>query len=129
MPSKISQLDENIAPLLNEMLAISDGADTKKISMQTLRATRTVVVAPLTATTVTIANGTETQIINPAGTIAALTIAFPAGVVDGQVLDIVFTQIVTSITTSGASLQFALTSAAVGDKKRYKWSTSLTKWV
>lgn len=102
----------------------------KTIIEEMIAGTTAVVVAtPVTTDTVTIDANTSLEVINPAGTIAALTLNFPTGVYDGQPLRLAFTQIVTAITTTGAALQFALTSAAVGDKKHYQWSASLNKWV
>lgn len=53
---------------------------------------------PLTGTTVTILNTRSVIIIDPAGTLAALTIEMPAAPKDGQIIKITITQIITSMT-------------------------------
>lgn len=61
--------------------------------------------APLTGASITIAATTSNVIVDPAGTIAALTLVFPAAsaLVDGQQLRLCGTQIVTTLTiTDGA---------------------------
>lgn len=85
-------------------------------------------VAPLTGDTITILATHNRVIINTAATIAAATIAFPTGAFDGQVLEIVPKNIITTVTTSGAALLTALTATAAGVKLRYIWSTVLAKW-
>lgn len=73
--------------------------------------------APLTETTVAIDAATTHLIVNPAGTIAELTLTLPAGV-DGKVITMCFTQIVTLLilnsTGDDVFLPDNISDAAVG---------------
>lgn len=62
-------------------------------------------VAPLTGASVTLTAQQRRLIIDPAGTIAALTIVWPAaaGLIDNQLMGICSTQIVTTLTTTNGS--------------------------
>jgi hypothetical protein len=69
--------------------------------------------------------------IEPAGTLAALTVNITAGTRNGQQVRVFFKQIITTL-TNGANLaadaKALATSAAVGDSLLYVWSTSFSKW-
>lgn len=54
--------------------------------------------APLTGTTINITDGVVNQILNPAGTIATLTVNMPPNPYDGQFVGIGSTQTVTALT-------------------------------
>lgn len=56
---------------------------------------------PTTGATITPAVGEQRTIINPAGTIATLTINTPASPVNGQIWGYASTQIVTALTITG----------------------------
>ena len=85
---------------------------------------------PLTGTTVT-SNGSQQLVINPAGTLSALTVAFPATPVDGQKFDISCTQIITGLTlTSSATILGTLTTfAAVDGFAGWVYSATAVSWV
>jgi hypothetical protein len=96
------------------------------------------VAAPTTGTTVTIAATTAHQIINPSGTLAALTVVSPAapslGSTSVQSLDILFTQAITALTwTAGSGTTFGgaamPSSAAAGACVRLLWVQSIAKWL
>lgn len=75
-----------------------------KIDIQSLGGGKLVVVVPVTTDTITVDAQTRQLIVNPAGTIAALTINLPAAsstMLNGQRIGICGTQIVTTL-TSGA---------------------------
>lgn len=61
--------------------------------------------APLTGASLTLTAQQRRLIIEPAGTIAALTVVFPAaaGLVDTQLMGICTTQVVTALTTTAGS--------------------------
>lgn len=84
--------------------------------------------APLTGETVTITNTTTVLIVNPAGALLALTLNFPTGKYDGAGLEIIFTQAITTITTSGTTLLTALASSTLGLTRKFVWSSTLSKW-
>lgn len=61
--------------------------------------------APLTGASITLTAPTRRLIIDPAGTIAALTVVFPAAttLTDGQLLNLCTTQIVSTLTLTAGS--------------------------
>lgn len=78
---------------------------TGKISVLSLGAGPYQYNAPLTGASITILPTTRQLIIEPAGTIAALTLVYPAAtlLLDGQKLNICGTQIVTTLTNTAGS--------------------------
>lgn len=84
--------------------------------------------APTTGQTVTIAAGTEVLQIDPAGTIAALTVALPSAPVNGQRCIICCSQIITVLTITG-TIVGTLTSFAVGGFAQFSYSTTAAKWM
>jgi hypothetical protein len=78
---------------------------TGKLSILSLGAGPYVYNAPVTGATITLTNTTRRLIVDPAGTIAALTIVTPAAttLLDGQLLSICGTQIVTTLTMTAGS--------------------------
>ena len=91
-------------------LASGQQPQTVTIKPASLGAGPTQYSAPLTGASITIAAVTRQVIIEPAGTIAALTLVFPAasGLVDNQKLGFCSTQIVTALTVTngtGATVQ------------------------
>ncbi len=72
---------------------------------------------PMTGGTVTIPEFIYTEIIDPAGTLATLTINLPSTPTDGQIVRIKFSQIITALTltpNTGDSVRGAPASAALG---------------
>jgi hypothetical protein len=88
--------------------------------------------APTTGATVLVTAATVdiVQVIDPAGTIATLTITLPTADHDGQKVNIASTQIVTALTLNSAAgtIVGAATSLAVGSFATYVWLSSQTKW-
>lgn len=80
----------------------------------TLMGATTQDAAPLTGTTVTMNTGVVKLLLDPAGTIAALTVVMPTlanGLLDGQELQVSSTQTVTSLTfTPGTGVTVASTN-------------------
>ncbi len=88
-------------------------------------------VAPTAGSTVTISNDVRSVIINPAGTLNTLTIAFPSAPADGQIISISSTQAVTTLTVSGATFGNASSlgsSLSAGDSFRLIYNDSVGKW-
>lgn len=87
---------------------------------------------PTTGQTVTIASGTQTAIINPAGTLAALTVTLPAcnSGYDGSLVRYASEQVITALTVnaSSGSVSGAPTSLAVGAGNAYICRGSNTTW-
>lgn len=83
---------------------------------------------PITGDSIAILLNTTALFISPAATIATLNLVFVQGLFDGQVLEIIFTHAVTSLTTSGVSLLTALANPTAGTKYTLVWSATLAKW-
>jgi hypothetical protein len=80
------------------------------------------VVTPLTATTVAFTQGQTIMYINPAGTIAALTVLLPPNPIQGQRAQMSFGQIVTALTVqTAAGGAVASTAGAVGAEISYRY--------
>ena len=73
--------------------------------MSSIQSTKTISV-PTVGQTVTIANqdGDIRLIINPAGTLATLTVTMPSAPRDGQVVEICSSKIVTLLTMTGGTI-------------------------
>lgn len=84
---------------------------------------------PVTTNTITLTNNAY-NIVDPAGTIALLTINLPSSPSDGDFVEIKFTQIITAITFTNGTLGGAetLTAAAVNDYRKYVYRAASSKW-
>lgn len=87
-------------------------------------------VTPTTGQTVTMSAGVRALFVNPAGTIAALTIKFPASPAAGQSVAVAFSQIVTTLTLQdSAAGAIATTAGAVGVSQEYRFiGSAWVKW-
>lgn len=103
------------------------------VSTGSVRRTSDAAATPATGATVTVA--TETVYIDPAGTIAALTISLPAAA-DGQEVRLVFSQSVTAVTwvraggaTMGTEVPTAVTAGAgAGFVIRLRYRQTANQW-
>ncbi len=89
------------------------------------------IATPATLATVVMSANQQRQIINPAGTIAVLTVTLPSSPVDGQIAGISFTQIVSAVTINapgGATVVGPPTSAAVNSEFQFIYQASSTSW-
>lgn len=87
---------------------------------------------PTTGGSVTISDSLPTEILNPAGTLATLTVTMSAAPVDGQIERILTTQTVTTLTVSPNSGQTVLgapTTTTVSNGYAWQWVASLSTWV
>jgi len=90
------------------------------------------VVVPVTTDTITLTADDTVLYVNPAGTIAALTIKLPpvAGAALGKVVAIGFAQIVTTLTVQdSAAGAVATTAGAVGVAHEYRFVNATIGWV
>lgn len=86
-------------------------------------------VAPATGATVNVGTSGYVRLrINPAATIAALTINLPSSPQDGDTVEISSTQIVTALTLSGGTIIGALTSMVVGGFAVYEYNSDSSQW-
>lgn len=79
--------------------------------------------APSTGATITLSEGDRVLIINPAATIATLTVVLPPNPVDGDVLELSSSKTITAITVNGTTQMLA---ANGGMSWRYR--SSGTTW-
>lgn len=82
---------------------------------------------PVSTDSITIASGVNVLLINPAGTIAALTVVLPASPINGQVCTITSSQIVTALTVTG-TIVGTLTTLALGGFASFCYSSTAAKW-
>jgi len=85
------------------------------------------VVAPADGATVTLGATTSRTIINPVGALAALTVALPTAVADGDLRHICFTKAITTLTWTGTTSGFPGTIAA-NTVIRAIWDTGTSTW-
>jgi hypothetical protein len=87
---------------------------------------------PTTGATVTISSGKETAIINPSGTLAALTVALPGCTsgYDGSIARFASTQIITTLTVTAASgsVVGAVSTLALGRGQGFICDGTNTTW-
>jgi hypothetical protein len=88
------------------------------------------VAIPVTTGNIILDNSKHTTVVNPAGTIAALTITMPDAF-DGTDIRISFTQAVTAIThtpKAGDTIIGALTTATAGSFAQFLYVSNTTTW-
>lgn len=84
---------------------------------------------PATGATITVnSNGFTSLFINPAGTIATLTITLPGSPSDGDRVQIGASQIITAVTMNGGTILGGLTTMGVGGFATYVYSSSGAEW-
>ena len=90
-------------------------------------------VSPTSGATVTIANkyGINKRLIAPAGTLATLTLALPTPPINGEILQLSFTQQITTLTVSNGTIQGLPTAGTVAAGFGGTWQYSLadTLWI
>lgn len=82
---------------------------------------------PATGATVNASAGTEVLFLDPAGTLATLTVVLPPSPVGGQDFTIGSSQIVTTLTLTG-TIVGTLTTLAMGGFARFVYSNQAAKW-
>lgn len=90
--------------------------------------------APLTATTVTLGTGIAKLVLNPAATIAALTVTLPpaTALIDGQTLVIASSQTVTALTVTagtGTTVVPTITTVTSAAPVRLIYNATTLSWV
>lgn len=107
------------------------------VPLAALGALPTQYATPLTATSVTVLPTTGTMLLDPAGTIAALTVVFPAAtsLIDGQILRIASSQTVTALTITpgtGTTVSNSPSAITISTTAPYNYEfiykASLAKW-
>lgn len=84
---------------------------------------------PTTGSTVTIGStGSTRLILNPAGTLVALTVTFPSTPSDGDFVQLCSSQAITTLTMNGGTVIGALTTAAIGTFASYIFNITTSSW-
>lgn len=84
---------------------------------------------PTTGSTVTVnSTGHIKLILNPAGTLLALTIALPASPQDADILLLCSSQAVTTLTMSGGTIIGALTTMSIATFAQYTYNSDASSW-
>lgn len=88
-------------------------------------------VQPTTGVTVTIAQNVVSTIIDPAGALSALTVAFPASPTDSQVQILTINQAVTTLTLGGGALgpNMPTSVAAGGGRWIFQYLAATGSWM
>jgi hypothetical protein len=89
------------------------------------------IAVPITGGTVVMNQGQQRIVINPAGTLLALTVTLPAGPSNGQIAGMSFTQAITGLTINapgGATVVAPAVSAAIDSTFRFIYQASSTSW-
>jgi hypothetical protein len=145
MTVAINDLTSATALSTADQVPISSGADrdTRKMSLSlllswlqsnlTFTAAKPVqqFAVPTTGQTVTVAAGDSWLVLTPAGTLAALTVNLPTSRTDGQTVLVNSTQILTSLTVSGAGTTVngaPTTLAAVNGFFEMRYTATLNAW-
>jgi hypothetical protein len=86
-------------------------------------------VVPATGTTVS-SDGSTQLILNPAGTLANLTVAFPSSPVNNQLFAIASTQAITTLSfTSSGTINGTISSFSANGAISWIYNSSITTWV
>jgi hypothetical protein len=88
-------------------------------------------VTPVSGASIGLYNkaGYQRMIVAPAATIAALTLDLPANPINGEVLEMTFTQAVTALTVSGGTMTGIGSGVAAGFGGKWIYSASDSKWL
>ena len=104
-----------------EKTRITDNINTGNINYQ----------VPLTGFSITLGNTDNNLILKPAGTLASGTITMPASPIDGQLVTISSTQVVTALTVNanaGQTLNGTITTIAVNGYASWVYRSADTTW-
>jgi hypothetical protein len=86
---------------------------------------------PVNGFSITAAQGVTSLILNPAGTLATGTITFPSSPIDGQILSIATTQIITTLTlvpAAGQTIYGTVTTMAANSHDAWQYVASVHSW-
>lgn len=86
---------------------------------------------PATGTTITSTAGIKQVVANPAGTLLALTVIFPASPVNGQTFGLAISQIITTLTlntSDGSTIDGSITTSSVNSNGGWVYSSVANIW-
>ena len=99
---------------------------TPSVTVQNALLTSTQYVVPTTGTTIT-ADGSSVLLLDPAGTLLALTVTMPATPIDKQRFTVSTSQVITGLTITG-TIVGTLTTMALGGFACFQWNATAAKW-
>lgn len=73
-------------------------------------------------------NGYTKLLINPAGTLVALTVTFPGSPQDMDLIEVSSTQAITTLTMNGGTIIGPLTTMAIGTFAQYIFNSDSSSW-
>lgn len=86
-------------------------------------------VTPTTGSTITVnSNGFVKLVINPAGSLLALTVTLPASPTDGDIVTIGTSQAVTTLTMNGGTIVGGLSTLSIASFATYVYNSDSTTW-
>lgn len=87
-------------------------------------------VTPTTGSTVTVnGNGYIKLVINPAGSLVALTVTLPGSPSDGDTVNLSCTQAVTTLTMNGGTIVGGLATLSIGSTATYIYNSDSSQWI
>jgi hypothetical protein len=86
-------------------------------------------VAPTAGATVNVNNNGYTRLVlDPATTLATLTVTLPGSPQDGDTVEIATSQIITTLTLNGGTIISAIATLALGGFATYLYNSTAGKW-
>lgn len=86
-------------------------------------------VTPTTGSTVSVnTNGSVLLLINPAGSLLALTVTLPSSPSDGDMVQFGSSQAVTTLTMNGGTIVGALSTLAIASFASYLYNGTSSQW-
>lgn len=113
-------------PTSNASVTIANNSGTLALVSDIATSSHTI-FTPTTGGTVTLVNN-KYNIINPAGTLATLTVALPSSPANNNIVYIKYTQAVTSVTYSGGTVVGSTGAAVVGGLVVLTYDAVTTSW-
>ncbi len=89
---------------------------------------RTERFVPTTGQTIVPTSACGLALVDPAGTLAALTVTFPSGPAEGQFFQVFTTQALTALTFTGGTAVAAPSTLAANGSASFQYSTVTSKW-
>lgn len=83
---------------------------------------------PTTGQTVVAGIGVSTLLLDPAGTIAALTVTLPSSPVDGQRFTVSSSAVITVLTINGGTIKGGIGTMSLNGFAKYTYSGTSSTW-
>jgi len=132
--AKVNGSDVTLASQNNESITLDTAAsqdDSVEITFNPVDQYgkgRTERFVPTTGQTISPTANCGLAIVDPAGTLAALTVALPSGPAEGQFFQLFTTKALTALTLSGGTVVGAPATLAANASVTFQYSTVTSKW-